>query len=123
MKEVNKLSRKELMEKMAALQSELDERTAEEIATAKVEILKLIAEYGLTAEDIFPSVSSDSSVKTRKIKSEPNEVKTVNKVEPIWIDPVSGKTWTGRGREPTWIQGQDRDLFLIKKPTVTAPLV
>lgn len=120
MKEVTKLSRKELMEKMAALQSELEERTAEEIATAKVEILKLIAEYGLTVEDIFPSVSA---VKLKKIKSEPNEVKTVNKVEPIWIDPLSGKTWTGRGREPTWIQGQDRDLFLIKKPTVTAPLV
>ena len=122
MTEVTKLSRKELMEKMAALQSELEERTAEEIATAKEEILKLIAEYGLTVEDIFPSVSSVSSVKSKKIKPEPNAVKTVNKVEPIWRDPVSGKTWTGRGIEPIWIQGQDRDLFLIKKPTVAAPL-
>ena len=120
MKEVTKLSRKELMEKMAALQAELEERTAEEIATAKDKILKLIAEYGLTVEDIFPSVSPG---KAKKIKTEPNAVKTVNKVEPIWRDPVSGKTWTGRGREPTWIQGQNRDLFLIKKPAVAAPQV
>nr|WP_291585911.1 H-NS family nucleoid-associated regulatory protein [Comamonas sp. UBA7528] len=28
-------------------------------------------------------------------------------------DPATGATWTGRGKEPVWIRGQDRDAFLI----------
>ncbi|TQL81174.1 H-NS histone family protein [Delftia sp. HK171] len=28
-------------------------------------------------------------------------------------DPRTGKTWSGRGRAPTWIRGQDRVPFLI----------
>ncbi|WP_411829055.1 H-NS family nucleoid-associated regulatory protein [Paraburkholderia kururiensis] len=28
-------------------------------------------------------------------------------------DPVSGATWSGRGRAPRWIAGRDRDAFEI----------
>ena len=28
--------------------------------------------------------------------------KVVKKVAPKWKDPLSGKTWTGRGRTPIW---------------------
>ncbi|WP_175684245.1 H-NS histone family protein [Burkholderia cenocepacia] len=28
-------------------------------------------------------------------------------------DPSSGKEWSGRGREPEWLKGQDRAAFLI----------
>ncbi|SAL81581.1 histone family protein nucleoid-structuring protein H-NS [Caballeronia arvi] len=33
-------------------------------------------------------------------------------VHPKYRDPVSGATWSGRGRAPQWIVGQDRDRFL-----------
>lgn len=28
-------------------------------------------------------------------------------------DPISGATWSGRGREPSWLVGQDRAAFAI----------
>ena len=33
---------------------------------------------------------------------------------PKYRDPVSGATWTGRGRSPAWLQGKDRAQFEIK---------
>ena len=35
-------------------------------------------------------------------------------VKPKYRDPVSGKTWSGRGRIPAWIAGKDRTAFLIE---------
>ncbi|MBF3536347.1 H-NS histone family protein [Burkholderia pseudomallei] len=32
-------------------------------------------------------------------------------------DPASGAVWSGRGRAPRWIAGQDRENFLIHTPT------
>ena len=34
-------------------------------------------------------------------------------VAPKYRDPESGSTWSGRGKPPKWIAGQDRDNFLI----------
>jgi DNA-binding protein H-NS len=36
-------------------------------------------------------------------------------VAPKYRDPESGSTWSGRGKPPKWIAGQDRDSFLIGK--------
>lgn len=30
-----------------------------------------------------------------------------------YCDPESGATWSGRGREPSWLAGKDRAAFLI----------
>ncbi|MBS2132095.1 H-NS histone family protein (plasmid) [Burkholderia thailandensis] len=32
---------------------------------------------------------------------------------PKYRDPLSGATWTGRGKPPRWIAGQDRERFAI----------
>ncbi|WP_415867691.1 H-NS family nucleoid-associated regulatory protein [Burkholderia ubonensis] len=32
-------------------------------------------------------------------------------------DPASGAVWSGRGRTPRWIAGQDREKFLIRSST------
>jgi DNA-binding protein H-NS len=34
-------------------------------------------------------------------------------VAPKYRDPVSGGTWSGRGRAPLWMAGQDRERFVI----------
>ena len=31
---------------------------------------------------------------------------------PKYRDPVSGQTWSGRGKEPAWIAGKDRTMFV-----------
>ncbi|WP_244139229.1 MULTISPECIES: H-NS family nucleoid-associated regulatory protein [unclassified Burkholderia] len=35
------------------------------------------------------------------------------KIEPKYRDPLTGATWTGRGLEPRWIRGRNRQEFLI----------
>ena len=37
-----------------------------------------------------------------------------DKVAAKFRDPETGKTWSGRGREPTWIKGKDREEFKIQ---------
>lgn len=32
---------------------------------------------------------------------------------PKFRDPVTGATWTGRGRAPAWLQGKDRNDFAV----------
>ncbi|WP_415869707.1 H-NS family nucleoid-associated regulatory protein [Burkholderia ubonensis] len=34
-----------------------------------------------------------------------------------YLDPASGAAWSGRGREPWWIAGRDRTVFLIRAST------
>jgi DNA-binding protein H-NS len=60
----------------------------------------IISEHHLTQKDIF-----GSSKAVRK--------SSVNKVAAKYKDPISGSTWTGRGKAPKWIDGQDRAKFVI----------
>ncbi|WP_411161540.1 H-NS family nucleoid-associated regulatory protein [Burkholderia ambifaria] len=55
--------------------------------------------YGLTAEQIFG----------RK------RVRIGNGSQPttLYQYPKTGKTWSGRGRESSWIKGKRRERFLI----------
>lgn len=34
-------------------------------------------------------------------------------VAPLYRDPASGATWSGRGTEPAWIKGRDRQAFKV----------
>ena len=67
-------------------------------------IRKLIEEHALTGADLF------GSGKGRRGKSAGTGIK----VAPKYRNPATGETWTGRGKPPKWIQGQNRDSFLIK---------
>jgi DNA-binding protein H-NS len=49
-------------------------------------------------------------------KVEDAKKSTVRSAAPKYRDPKSGRTWSGRGRMPRWIQGEDRTPFLIEKP-------
>ncbi|MBJ2142578.1 H-NS histone family protein [Delftia acidovorans] len=87
------LARKaELDAQIAAAQAE---RKAEGIAAARA----LIQEHALTAADVFPAQG-------KKAKSSVGA--------PKYRDPATGATWTGRGKPPNWINGKDREQFLIE---------
>ncbi|WP_250438747.1 H-NS family nucleoid-associated regulatory protein [Delftia tsuruhatensis] len=87
----------ELLARKAELEAQIAqaqaERKAEGIAAARA----LIQEHGLTAADVFPPAKSKGSVGAPKYR-----------------DPASGATWTGRGKPPNWINGKDREQFLIE---------
>ena len=96
-------SLKELLAQREALEKQISDLRAQEMASAISKIHQLIEEFGLTQEDIFTRASSG---KARKAS-------TTKKVAPIYRDPVSGKTWSNRGVTPKWLRGKDKSEFLI----------
>ncbi|MCA8383182.1 H-NS family nucleoid-associated regulatory protein [Burkholderia cenocepacia] len=90
----------ELKAKADALLVQAEEARQAELATVLEEVRARIQEYGLTPEQVF------GRKRTRGANgSQP--------VTPKYQDPKTGKTWSGRGREPSWIKGKKRDRFLI----------
>jgi DNA-binding protein H-NS len=95
---------KELLQQRAELEQKITEARQNEISQAVNQIRSLVADFDLTVDDIFPPVTKAPRAASALAG---------NKVAPKYIDPVSGKTWTGRGKAPKWIDGQERSNFLI----------
>lgn len=91
---------KELLLQREALESRIAQARQLEIKHAVNQVRSIVAEFGLTAQDVFSSGKGAKAV-------------TGNKVAAKYRDSASGKTWTGRGKPPSWIAGQDRTKFLI----------
>lgn len=93
---------KELQARLADLTRRAEEARAAEIQAVIEDIKEKVAAYGLTEKDIFG----------RKRGGQP--VKRESTVAPKYRDPKTGAEWSGRGREPAWIKGKNRERFLIK---------
>jgi len=91
----------ELIAQKAELEQKIAETRQRELAEAIAKARAIVAEYGLTADDVFPSGKA-------KVKG-----RSTGKVAAKYRDPVTGKTWTGRGVAPKWIEGRDRSAFAI----------
>ncbi|MEX3635979.1 H-NS family nucleoid-associated regulatory protein [Paraburkholderia sp. BR14320] len=91
----------------AQLAAMRDAMRDEKLAEAKA----LIAEFGFTAYEL-------GLVKTQHIERHAKEERTFGPKAkaptrpPLYRDPASGATWSGRGRPPRWIEG-NADEFLI----------
>lgn len=105
------LAKKAAMDaEMAAIQKSLDEARRQERANVIATIRKLMAENGLTVEDL----GLKGTVKAGKNYGDRRGAK----VAPKYSDGA-GHTWTGRGLQPNWIKaalasGKKLDDFLIK---------
>ena len=91
---------KELLQQREALESRIAEARQREISQAVSQVRALVAEFGLTAQDVFPTGKSRAA-------------SSGNKVAAKYRDPDTGKTWTGRGKAPKWSDGKDRAKFMI----------
>lgn len=111
-------------DQIAALQKQKIAAVAALKAETVAKIKHEIAVLGLTAADLgFVGEFGDTgagTVNTRAASAVAATKSTGNKVAPKYRDPVSGNTWTGRGKAPKWIEGQDRAPFLIDAPTSPA---
>lgn len=96
-------SYKELLKQQEALALEVEAARKREIADAVDQVRRLVSEYGLNERDVFPSGR----------KAAAGGVRPGGKVAPKYRDPATGQTWTGRGKAPKWIDGKDRNKFLI----------
>lgn len=94
-------SYKELLKQRDALEAQIQEARQREVEAAVAKVRQTVAEFGLTANDVFPT-----GRRSRVAGS-------ASKVAPKYRNPETGQTWTGRGKPPHWIQGQDRTKFAI----------
>jgi DNA-binding protein H-NS len=92
----------ELLKQRDMLAQQIEDARRRETSDALARVRAIIAEYQLTAQEVFPI-----GRKTRGGKS-------MGKVAPKYRDPATGKTWTGRGKAPRWLDGKDRSQFLIR---------
>lgn len=96
---------KELLAQRAELEKQIEAARKDALSSAISQVRALVAEYELTEEDIFAKKAPRTASATYK------------PVAPKYRDPVSGATWTGRGKPPLWIAGKDRLPFLIQEQT------
>lgn len=87
----------ELLEMRNSLDQQIAETRRAASQDAIAQIKALMMEFELTAEDLGFSAA------VRRRERNPARYR----------DPETGKTWTGLGREPKWIKGQEREKFLI----------
>lgn len=92
----------ELLAQKEALEQQIIEIRAFEVADAIAKVKALIAEYELSQEQIFGS-GRRGAVKVGK----------PSKVAAKYRDPATGKEWSGRGLAPKWLQGKEKSQYLI----------
>ncbi len=103
---------------IAALQKKADALRKAETAAAAAKIKALVAQHGLTADDLgLPGATAKGGGKV-KVKSVGRKAAGPKRIGVAkYQDPKTGKTWTGVGKPPAWIAGaKNRDKFLIAPP-------
>lgn len=86
---------KTLLAQQAQLDKQIAEQRSAEKAAVLADVRKTIADFGLTVDELF------SSAKMRK------------KAAIKFKDPVSGATWSGRGRTPKWFNAANPEKFAV----------
>ena len=90
---------KDLLKQREELEAKIAEARNAEVASAIAQVRQLVLDYSLTERDVFGGVRTSSAKGST--------------VAPKYIDPVTGATWTGRGKPPRWIADKEREQFLI----------
>jgi DNA-binding protein H-NS len=95
------------------LREKLQVQKAEERRAAIASIKALVKTHQFTASEL--GLSSGSNQKSKPAARSPN---LGSKVAAKYRDPASGKTWTGRGKTPTWLathiaSGRSKDEFAV----------
>jgi len=101
---------KELVAQKEALEAQLAEVRANEVASVIEKIRGLMADYGLSVEDIAGKRRRGRPAGSGAGKA----AATKEPLPPKYMDPKTGKTWSGRGRTPAWI-GKRPERFLIQE--------
>lgn len=93
------------VEELQAERQKLDDEIKAKVDAQKALVIaqiKTVAEtYGITADELVEAMGGLKS----KRKGVP--------AKPKYRDPATGVIWSGRGKEPAWIKGQDRTKFAI----------
>lgn len=93
---------KQLQDQIKQLQNEAEKLRKNELSNAIAQIKMTMAEYGITLADLgaVPKKRKGGSVRAP--------------LAPKYRNPVTGETWSGRGKAPKWIDPANKEKFLIK---------
>lgn len=84
-------SYQEILSQIEDLKRKAEDVRQQEMAGAIAEIKRLMSQFGISSDDLGFTGRGAAKGKSRGI------------VAAKYRDPVSGKTWTGRGRRPAWV--------------------
>jgi DNA-binding protein H-NS len=113
-----------IRKQIADLEKKAQQLIKAEAAQAIAKVKELIERYGLTPEDLGWGAGKRGKKATRGAAT--RNAKSTSKAGssagvPMYQDPASGKTWTGRGKPPAWIAGaSDRSAFLMSAQPAAA---
>jgi DNA-binding protein H-NS len=93
----------EYQEQIAKLQSLAEQVRQNEIVEARRQVRELMQKHNLSAADLI-TPPRKPVVSGRKQAT----------VQAKYQDPASGRSWSGRGRTPRWLDGKNREDFLLK---------
>lgn len=120
-----------LMEQVNKLQQLAQVVRKSEVDTVVANIRKQMEVYGITTKDLEARgfVTETKPSKATKAEESTQAVQKISSVEsgkerkrafahrakpmPKFRDPISGATWTGRGKTPAWIKGKKKEQFAI----------
>lgn len=100
--ELDRLSVEELKRQQEEIQRTLDEKTRAEKQEVISQVVNVVRTYNITTEELVEALGG-FKVKRKGVKA------TMK-----YRDPESGAEWSGRGKEPVWLRGRDRNQFLIQ---------
>jgi DNA-binding protein H-NS len=92
----------EYQDQISKLQALAELARQDELVEARKKVQDIMQKYNLTPADLTePSKKSIPVVEKRTVQAK-------------YRDPDTGATWTGRGRAPKWLNGREKNEFLIK---------
>lgn len=100
----------EFESELARLRQEAKEAQAREVDEARKQIVAIMKEAGMTMQDLLPSPIDKNKLLAPRPPKKEKQTRAAK-----YQDPDSGKTWSGSGRCPLWLQGKDRDQYLIQQ--------
>lgn len=95
----------ELMVQIDELKKKAEQVRRDELSAVMQDIKQKMAEYGITLEDLGASTRGGKRRNGRTVAAK-------------YRDPITGKSWTGRGKTPRWLveaesAGKPRSAFYI----------
>lgn len=109
-----KMTYKNLMSQINKLQMQAETVRKQETSSVIAKIKKQMGQFGLTLKDLASSAEGTiARNSTRKHKFSPRR-----KPVPKYKNPVTGATWTGRGKTPVWLRdvlktGKNMQQFVV----------
>jgi DNA-binding protein H-NS len=99
--EINTLSLEQLEAQKASYEKRIAELRQQERDAALQTVRDLVAKHKFTAKEISQPPAGSSP-------ANPTDA-----VEAKYKNPETGETWSGRGRAPAWLEGANKNEFLV----------